>query len=118
MVAEQQVVEALLEIGTRTLGQRREVFGLVEEWRQHVDLEGQVAGTLHAPGLLDHGGHGAVGELRVQRHQGHPAHTSLLQALQDGVDGRLAIAHRQLHRAALPLFGDLLLQAAAEHHQR
>ncbi len=118
VVAEQQMVVALLQIGPRAFRQRRQVLGLFVERRQDVQREGQALLAHHPPGLLDHRGHRAVGELRVQRHQGDPTHAALRQPLQAALDGRLAVAHRQLHRPVRPLLGDLRLQAPAEHHQR
>ena len=53
---------------------------------------------------------------RQQRRQRHLADALLGQALQGRLDGRLAIAHGQLHRAVPPVRLHRLLQTAAEHH--
>ncbi len=118
MEAQQQVIVILLQIRPGAGDQCLDVVRVLVEWLQHAKLQRQIAFINRLPGQFHHSGHRAVSELRVQRRQGHLAHTLCHQALQHLGQGRLAIAHGNLHRAMGPVLDHRRLQATGQHHQR
>ncbi|MDT4849324.1 hypothetical protein FQZ97_834420 [compost metagenome] len=115
---QQQVVETLFQVRPGAVDQGLDVFRLVVERRQDGETHVQVGRAHHPPGFLDHRGGGAVGELRVERRQGHLLDALRRQTLQRRLDRRLAVTHRQLDRTLGPLRLHGRLQAPAQHHQR
>ncbi len=118
MEAQQQVVVILLQIRPGASRQCLDVVRVLVERLQHAQLQRQLAFTDRLPGQLHHSGHRAVGELWVKRCQGHLAHPLCDQTLQHLGQGRLAIAHGNLHRAMGPVLDHCRLQATGQHHKR
>ena len=80
--AQQQMIERLLQVRFGTGHQGIEVFRLVIEGCQDLQTQRQAVLGDGPARLFDHRGGGAVGMLRIERRQGHPAHALLSQALQ------------------------------------
>ncbi|MNE04921.1 hypothetical protein D3C80_974680 [compost metagenome] len=118
METQQQVVVILLKIRPGTFHQGVDVIWLVIKWLQHSQLHRQLVLGDYLPGLLDHGGHRAVGELWIKRRQGNLAHALRSQTLQHRRQGRLTITHGDFHRPMLPMLTHGSLQTPGQHHQR
>lgn len=117
MEAQQQVIVTLQQIRLGAGHQRVEVFRLIVERLENRKLHIQPLLAHHSLGLLDHRGHGAVGELWIKGCESDLPVTLGRQAYQRRFNRWLAITHRQFHRAVMPLLSHDLLQATAENHQ-
>lgn len=72
----------------------------------------------HPLGLFNRGGDGAVGMLRILRHEQHLAHAWPLCLRQQPLLNRgLTIAHRQFDRHVEPLLQSLLYPTADDHQR-
>ncbi len=115
---QQQMIEILLQMRPGTGDQRVEVLRLVVERLQDRQLQRQSALADDPARFLNDRRRGAVGELRIKRRQGDLGDALPGQTRQRGLNGGLAVAHRQLHRALRPVRTYRLVQTAAQHHQR
>ncbi len=115
---QQQMIEILLQMRPGTGGQRVEVLRLVVERLQDRQLQRQSALADDPARFLNDRRRGAVGELRIKRRQGDLGDALPGQTRQRGLNGGLAVAHRQLHRALRPVRTYRLVQTATQHHQR
>ena len=117
MKAQQQVIVVLLHIRLGTGHQRIEVFRLIVERLENRELHVEFLLPNHPLGFFDHCGHGAIGELRIERRQGDFFVPLSRQTNQHRLNGWLAVAHRQLYRPLSPLRSHGPLQTTAEYHQ-
>ncbi|MNI47780.1 hypothetical protein D3C73_1023160 [compost metagenome] len=116
--AQQQVIVILLQIRLGAGNQRVEILRLIVEWLENRKLHIQPFFAHHPFGFLDHRGHGAVGELRIERCESDLLVPLGRQSYQHRLNRWLAITHRQLHRTVGPPGSHGVLQPATEHHQR
>jgi len=116
--AQQQVIEAAVQVLACAGNQGIEVFGLVVERLQDRQLQLQPMLANDSPRFLDGGCRGAVGVLRVERCEGDLADALAGQADQRLFDRGFTVAHGQFDRPLWPVRADRLLQAPAQYHQR